>query len=150
MPRILGVDYGDRRLGFAISDECGMIAFPRCVETVHSVEQALAATEKIFRETQSAKIVVGYPVNMNGTLGPRAALTDAFMEKLAARVPVPVEKWDERLSTKSAEAVLIEAGTSRENRKKVVDKLAAQILLQNYLDAHAQPQEEDWSNDPAL
>ena len=80
-------------------------------------------------------IVLGLPLNMNGSEGPRVARTRAFSEELKKRTAVPVTFWDERLSTKSAEAVLIEAGTRRERRREVVDKLAAQQILQNYLDA---------------
>jgi putative holliday junction resolvase len=79
--------------------------------------------------------VVGYPLNMNNSLGPRAVRTDEFLAELAKRTDIPLKKWDERLSTKIAESVLIEAGTRREKRRSVVDKLAAQIILQGYLDA---------------
>ncbi|HBA83037.1 MAG TPA: Holliday junction resolvase RuvX [Verrucomicrobia bacterium] len=143
MPRILGLDYGDVRLGFAVSDQDGIIAFPHGMEVCRTQDEALKAVEKICRETKAETIVVGYPLNMNGTRGPRADLTDAFMEKLRQRLKIPVEKWDERLSSKAAEAVLIEGGTRRENRKKHIDKLAAQIVLQNYLDAHAAPFDPD-------
>jgi putative Holliday junction resolvase len=143
MPRILGLDYGDVRLGFAVSDPGGIIAFPHGMETCRTQDEALKAVEKVCKETGAEKIVVGYPLNMNGTRGPRADLTDAFMEKLKQRLKIPVEKWDERLSSKSAEAVLIEGGTRRENRKQFIDKLAAQIMLQNYLDAHAEPMDMD-------
>ena len=86
-----------------------------------------------------AEIVVGYPLNMNGTSGARVVRTDEFLAELAKRTAIPLKKWDERLSTKIAESVLIEAGTRREKRRGVVDKLAAQIILQGYLDAATPP-----------
>ena len=137
MSKILGVDYGEQRTGVAISDESRTIAFPR--ETLHCprVEQAAAAVARLAEAEQVAAIVVGYPLNMNGTQGARTARTDEFMAELAKRTKIPLKKWDERLSTKIAEAVLIEAGTSRGKRRGVVDKLAAQVILQGYLDAGA-------------
>ncbi len=136
MAKVLGVDYGERRTGVAISDDAQMIAFPR--ETLHcpQLAQAAAAVAQRAEAEQVAAIVVGYPLNMDGSAGPRAARTDQFMAELARRTAIPVRQWDERLSTKSAESVLIEAGTRRDKRRQVVDKLAAQIMLQNYLDAH--------------
>jgi putative holliday junction resolvase len=139
MPRILGLDYGERRLGFALSDSGAVISMPLSVAEVRSRAQAVDAVEKIVRETGAEKLVVGFPVNMNGSQGPAAEHVDAFVGQLSDRLTIPIEKWDERLTTKSAHDVLIEAGTSRRRRKEVVDKLAAQIMLQNYLDAHARP-----------
>lgn len=139
MPRTLGLDYGDRRLGFAVSDDSGTIAFPHTVVTCRNAEEAVAAIERIAKETRAQKLVVGLPINMNGTLGPRAEMTQEMIRRLRGRLSIPIESWDERLSTCSAEHVLIEAGASRKRRKEVIDKLAAQILLQNYLDAHLVP-----------
>jgi putative holliday junction resolvase len=143
MPRILGLDYGERRLGFALSDAGEIISMPLSVAEVRSRAQALDAVEKVVRETDAAKIVIGLPVNMNGSRGPAAEGVGAFVEALSARITIPIETWDERLTTKSAHDVLIEAGTSRRRRKEVVDKLAAQIMLQNYLDSHQSP-DRNW------
>ena len=134
MSKVLGVDFGERRTGVAISDESRVIAFPRETLECPRVEQA-AAVARIAAAEQVAEIVVGYPLNMNSSKGPRTVRTDEFLAELAKRTEIPLKKWDERLSTKIAEAVLIEAGTRRENRRGVVDKLAAQIILQGYLDA---------------
>ena len=135
MAKVLGVDYGDRRTGVAVSDDSRTIAFPReTLECAH-VEQAAAAVARLAEAERAAEIVVGYPVNMNGSGGARTARTDEFLAELAKRTAIPLKKWDERLSTKIAEAVLIEAGTRREKRRGVVDKLAAQVILQGYLDA---------------
>ena len=143
MSKVLGVDFGERRTGVAISDESRTIAFPRETLECPRVEQAAAAVARIAAAERVAEIVVGYPLNMNGTLGARTARTDEFLAELAKRTAIPLKKWDERLSTKIAEAVLIEAGTSREKRRGVVDKLAAQVILQGYLDATAGAAEDD-------
>ena len=135
MSKALGVDFGDRRTGIAISDASRTIAFPRETLVCDHPEQAAAAVARLAAAEDVAEIVVGYPLNLNGTAGPRAARTDAFLAELAKRTALPLKKWDERLSTKIAEAVLIEAGTSRAKRRGVVDKLAAQVILQGYLDA---------------
>lgn len=140
MPRFLGLDYGERRLGFAVSDAGGTISMPLVVVQVRSRDHAMAEIERLVRETGAETLVVGLPLNMDGTIGPKAVEVNTLVEKLAPRLPVPVETWDERLTTKSAERVLIEANTSRRRRKEVVDKLAAQIMLQSYLDAHAGPE----------
>ena len=135
MSKVLGVDFGDRRTGIAISDASRTIAFPRETLVCDHPEQAAAAVARLAAAEDVAEIVVGHPLNLNGTAGPRAARTDAFLAELAKRTALPLKKWDERLSTKIAEAVLIEAGTSRAKRRGVVDKLAAQVILQGYLDA---------------
>ncbi|MDR0993966.1 MAG: Holliday junction resolvase RuvX [Verrucomicrobiota bacterium] len=135
MAKVLGVDYGQRRTGVAISDETRVIAFPRETLECPRVEQAAAAVARLAEAEAVGEIVVGYPLNMNGTMGARTERTDEFMAELSKRTAIPLKKWDERLSTKIAEAVLIEAGTRRTQRRKVVDKLAAQVILQTYLDA---------------
>ena len=112
------------------------------------MEQAAAAVARIAEAERADEIVVGYPLNMDGTRGPRAERTDRFMAELAKRTKAGLKTWDERLSTKIAESVLIEAGTSREKRRGVVDKLAAQVILQGYLDASgagAWEEEEPWT-----
>ena len=141
--RLLGVDYGERRTGIAISDESRTIAFPRETLECPRVEQAAAAVARIAAGEHVAGIVVGWPLNMNGTEGPRTERTRVFMEETAKRTAIPLVRWDERLSTKVAEDVLIAAGTRRERRRQVVDKLAAQVILQNYLDAQGAAPEED-------
>lgn len=137
MSKLLGVDFGDRRTGVAISDDARVIAFPRETLACPRLEQAAAAVARLAESEAVAEIVVGYPLNMNSSKGPRTARTDEFLAELSKRTKIPLRKWDERLSTKIAEAVLIEAGTSRAKRRGVVDKLAAQVILQGYLDATA-------------
>ncbi|HMP71746.1 MAG TPA: Holliday junction resolvase RuvX [Kiritimatiellia bacterium] len=135
MGRILGVDYGTHRIGIASSDPMQMFASALEVIPATPVAACLSRLEELCRRQEVERVVVGLPLNMNGTKGPAAEAAEAFAEKLRGVVAVPVVLWDERLTTKSAHDALIEAGTRREKRKDVVDKVAAQILLQHYLDA---------------
>ncbi len=137
MSRILGLDYGMKRIGLAVSDADEVIALPLKVLHVEGPKQALDEVVRACAEAKADKLVVGLPLNMNGSAGFQAENVKAFVAELGPRLAIPIETWDERLSTRSAENVLIEAGTRRENRRKVIDKLAAQIMLQNYLDARA-------------
>ena len=134
---IVGVDYGRRRLGVAVSDETWCMAMPRGTITVSSVREALSAVKRLSEETQAAKLIVGIPLNMDGTKGAIAQEVDAFVEALRPLVAMPVETWDERFTSSIAEQVLLEADLSRRKRKGVIDKLAAQIMLQDYLEAQA-------------
>jgi len=104
---------------------------------IKSTKTALDEIDALVKEHGVATIVVGLPRNMNGSYGPAAEKVRAFMEKLREKVGVPVEEWDERLSTVSAHNALREAGLNGKKRKDVVDKVAAQIILQNYLDAQS-------------
>lgn len=135
MSRVLGVDYGERRLGFALSDEAQIIALPLGVIVVDHPRQARLAVERLIREKQVGRVVLGMPLNLNGTRGPAAAAVEHFMEQLRTTSNVPLETWDERLSSQAAERVLIAAGTRRAKRKTLTNQLAAQIMLQSYLDA---------------
>jgi putative Holliday junction resolvase len=135
--RIGGLDVGDRTIGVALSDELGLTAQALEVIRRRSLEQDLARLDEIARQYGVVRWVVGMPRNMNGTYGPRAELTRAFMERLAGHSGLPVEAWDERLSTMAAERVLLEADVSRARRRKVIDKMAAAVILQGYLDARA-------------
>lgn len=137
MGRILGVDLGTKRIGFAVSDPDRIIASALRMVECQSDRHITTAIVDAIRETGAELCVLGHPVNMDGSKGPAAQRTEKFREALSAAQPVKVVLWDERLTTKSAHDVLIEAGTRREKRKGLVDKIAAQIMLQNYLDAHA-------------
>ncbi|MBP7830875.1 MAG: Holliday junction resolvase RuvX [Kiritimatiellae bacterium] len=140
MPRVLGLDHGDKRIGVAVSDPMEMIASPVVILDAGQ-GGGLPEIERICREKEIGRIVVGLPLNMNGTAGPQAEKVREFVKQLQARLPaIPVTTWDERLSSRAGERVLIEAGTSRKRRREVLDKMAAQIMLQGYLDAHG-PQE---------
>lgn len=136
MGRTLGVDYGRRRIGLAVSDPTGFLSSSLRTETVQSDKEALARVLEARAETEAERIVLGHPLNMDGTRGELALTVEAFKAALEDQTEVPVVLWDERLTSKTAEDALIEAGTSRKKRKGLIDKLAAQIMLQAYLDAH--------------
>ncbi|MGO0060313.1 Holliday junction resolvase RuvX [Brevibacillus fluminis] len=135
--RVIGLDYGDKTIGVAVSDELGWTA--QGVETIRrqSGEKDLARLRELIGQYQVGKIVVGLPKNMNGTIGPRGELCQKFADKLAREFSLPVTLWDERLTTMAAEKMLISADVSREKRKKVIDKMAATLILQGYLDANS-------------
>jgi len=112
-----------------------IIASAHEVIEIDSEKKLLRRIREICAEVEAERIVVGLPFNMDGSEGASATASKAFAEKLAEKIGLPVDMWDERLSTKSAEAALIEAGTRREKRKGLIDKVAAQIMLQHYLDS---------------
>ncbi len=136
--RILGLDYGSVTVGVAVSDALLITAQP--VEVIKrksetKLRQTLARIEELIAEYEVEKIVLGYPRNMNNTLGERVQRTEEFKEKLEKRTGLEVILWDERLTTVSAMEVLKEGKVRRENRKKYVDKIAAVFILQGYLDS---------------
>ena len=136
--RIMGLDYGSKTVGVAISDSLGITA--QGIETIERKEenklrQTLARIEALVKEYEVEKIVLGFPKNMNNTIGERAEKSLELKEKLERRIGVPVIMWDERLTTVEAERTLIESKVRRENRKKYVDKIAAVFILQGYLDS---------------
>lgn len=133
--RVMGIDYGDVRMGIAVSDETELIA--QGIEVIHrtNLENDLARLQELVDRHQVESIVLGFPKNMNGTVGPRGEISLAFAETLRERFGLPVELWDERLSTMAAERTLLQGDVSRQKRKKVVDKMAAAIILQGYLDS---------------
>ena len=133
MGRVLGIDHGDVRIGIALSDETAFLASSLC--TVDSTRAGLDRIVSLIDEHQVEKIVVGLPRNMDGSYGPATEKVRRFIEKLKDRTAVPIFEWDERLSTVSAHNALREAGLDARKRKGVVDKVAAQIILQNYLDS---------------
>ena len=136
MARILGIDYGEKRIGVAISDATSTIATP--LETLDGTapQQAAQHIVRLVEERGVERIVVGLPVRMDGSSGPSAEHAKAFGERLMKTGSCPVVYWDERFSSRTAEQALIEGGARRQKRKQVIDKLAAQIILQHYLDAH--------------
>ena len=137
MSRILGIDYGRRRVGLAVSDETETFAFPHDVLEVRSVGEAVKRVGECCRREGVARIVLGLPLNMSGTEGPMAAEVREFATAVGRQTGLPVEFCDERLSSYGAEQVLIEADVSRRKRKGLIDKLAAQQILQGYLDGRA-------------
>jgi putative Holliday junction resolvase len=134
--RILSIDYGSKRLGLATSDLLGYTAQPLKTQNRVNIKKDLDEIATIIEEYQVAHIVIGLPVNMNGTEAVHYQDVLKFIEKIKTVSDVPIDTWDERLTTSQAERILIEADTSRKKRKKVVDKLAATIILQAFMDAN--------------
>ena len=133
--RILGVDYGDKRIGLALSDALGIVACPIGTYEAKGMRRDIDYIAELAKEKQAEAIVLGLPVNMDGSHGERAEKTKAFGRNLEKVSGLSVIYKDERLSTVSAEKSLIESNVRREKRKNVIDTVAAQIILQSYLDA---------------
>ena len=133
--RILALDHGTKRIGVAISDELGIIAQPLEFIPAEPLEKFYQRLAVILAEKQVTEIVVGMPFNMNGSIGPAAQKVERFVTELKTKVAPPIHTCDERLTTYEAENLLISAGTRRKKRKQVIDKMAAAVLLQGYLDA---------------
>lgn len=135
--RVMGLDYGSKTVGVAISDPLGITA--QGIETIERKEEnklrkTLARIDELAKEYGVEKIVLGFPKNMNNTVGERGEKTIEFKEMLERRSGLPVILWDERLTTVEAERTLIESKVRREDRKKYIDKIAAVFILQGYLD----------------
>lgn len=135
--RIMGLDFGSKTVGVAISDE--LLITAQGIEIIRRKEenklrQTLARIEELILEYGVTEIVLGYPKNMNDTLGERVEKTEEFKEKLERRTGLPVALWDERLTTVAADRAMMEAGIRRENRKDYVDQIAASFILQGYMD----------------
>ena len=142
--RVMGLDYGSGTVGVAISD--GLLLTAQGIETIkrereNKLRQTLARIESLCQEYEVDRIVLGFPKNMNNTEGERCRKTEEFADMLKKRVGLEVILWDERLTTVAAEKLLIEGGIRRENRKKYVDKIAAAMILQGYLDYQQQKSE---------
>jgi putative Holliday junction resolvase len=137
--RILGLDVGDKTIGIAVSDDRGLIALGLTTHHRKSLRDDLLFLQQLVEEYQVSEIVVGLPKNMNGTIGRQGEKVQAFAEKVRAAIAIPLAFWDERLSTVAAERALLEADLGRKKRKQVVDKLAAVLILQGYLDRRGQP-----------
>ena len=138
--RIMGLDFGSKTVGVAISDS--LLITAQGIEIIRRKEenklrQTLARIEALIEEYEVTEIVLGFPKNMNDTLGERAELSLEFKEKLERRTGLPVSMWDERLTTVAADKAMMEAGIRRENRKDYVDMIAATFILQGYLDLRA-------------
>ncbi|MFC5713495.1 Holliday junction resolvase RuvX [Thalassorhabdus alkalitolerans] len=136
--KVLGIDLGTRRIGIAVSDAMGWTA--QGVETIHlkdeDVETSFPRIKELIKEYEITKIVVGLPKNMNGTIGPRGEQCQEYAQSLEKEISLPVVMYDERLTTQAVERTLISADVSRKKRKQVVDKMAAVMILQGYLDQH--------------
>ncbi len=138
----MGLDVGSKTVGVAVSDALGITA--QGVTTVRrtGLKRDLAALEALAREHEVTRAVVGLPINMDGTEGPRAEASREFARALEQALGIPVELWDERLSTVAAERALLEADVSRAKRRQVIDQVAATLILQGWLDARARPPDD--------
>lgn len=134
--RVVGIDLGSKRIGVATSDATGTIASPCTV--VHRTDRAQdhRAIAAVVAEYEAELVVVGLPLSLDGTKGPAALAAEAEAAELAAALPVPVETWDERLTTVTADRSMMEMRMKADARRRVVDKVAAAVLLQAWLDAH--------------
>jgi putative pre-16S rRNA nuclease len=135
MKRIMGIDYGTARIGVALSDELQMLAHPTETIAVARVADPVARIAGLVAEKNVELIVVGLPRHMNGSVGTSADEAGVFAEKLKAKVECKVRTWDERLSTVAAQRALREAGKSVRESRGYIDQVAAQMLLQSYLDS---------------
>ena len=133
--RILSLDHGTKRVGIAVSDELKMIAQPLEFVPPEPFQAFLSRLNQLLQEKEVELILVGMPRNMNGSYGPAAIKVQEFVEKLKTQLKVPIQTWDERLTTVQANRLLIEGHVRRSERKGKVDKMAAAILLQSYLDS---------------
>ena len=135
--RIMGLDVGEKRIGIAISDQMGWTAQGHSVLNRQNWKSDSNVLWEICQEYRVTKIVIGLPLNMNGSIGAKAIEVQEYGKKLAHHTGLAIDYWDERLTTRSAERILIEADVSRKKRKKVIDKMAAVTILQSYLDSKA-------------
>ena len=131
--RILALDMGEKRIGVAVSDALGITANPRESIIYKSDQDTIDSIINIVKEEQIGEIVVGLPLNINGSQSNFTKKVLGFAEELKKKTDVPVKTWDERLTSMQGERILLEADLSRKKRRQVIDKLAAQLILQNYL-----------------
>ena len=132
--RILAIDHGSKRIGIAVSDELKMIATPLEYIPAEPFADFLGRLKEILRDKEVELILIGMPRNMDGTYGPAAQKVDAFIGVLKNSVTAPIKTWDERLTSTMANRAMAQAGVRRDKRKENVDRMAAAILLQSYLD----------------
>lgn len=132
--RVLGIDVGSVRVGVAMSDPLGITAQPL---TVTPRRGAAGAVAQLAAENEAQTIVVGYPLTLAGKEGPATQAVDTFISELQRRTEIPIERWDERLTTAQAERSMIALGMRRSERREKIDRTAAQLILQSFLDAHS-------------
>lgn len=132
--RVLAVDTGDRRIGFAVST-IGDISVPFATRDIQHPDHAVTAIIEVAKEAEAEMILIGLPLNMDGTSGEKAERCRLIGTQVAQKTALPVKYWDERLSTVSAERIMLEGDLSRKRRKQSIDKLSAQIFLQSFLDS---------------
>lgn len=133
--KIMGLDVGDKKIGVAISDSMGITAQGYDVIERSELKVDLKKIKNIIKKNKVTQVVIGLPKNMNGTIGPQGEKIINFAQELGKILDINIKLWDERLTTVEAEKTLLLADVSRKKRKKVIDKLAAVLILQNYLDS---------------
>ena len=133
--RIMGLDYGTRRIGVAMSDELLLTAQGSATIFNNTFPETVSAITRLIKENGVSEVIVGLPISMNGTHSQKTKEVIEFVENLMKSLPVPVKTWDERLTTAQAERALLEADMSRAKRKRLNDMVAAQLILQGYLDS---------------
>ncbi|MCK9274919.1 MAG: Holliday junction resolvase RuvX [Syntrophales bacterium] len=129
----MGLDYGSRRIGVALSDELQITAQALRTVVRKNLKEDLDEIAAVAKEYKVKKIVIGYPVRLNGSEGPECQRVSDFADRLESRLGIPVVKWDESFTSAEALSILIEADVSRKKRKGIIDKLAASLILQGYL-----------------
>jgi len=134
MIRIIGLDVGEKRIGVSLSDPLGITAQGLTVLVAKDSLEAMKRIKEIINEHEAQQIVVGLPLNMDGSQGPQAKRIIEFCDYLKEEISIPLKLWDERLTTLEVERIMIKADVTRKKRKKNIDKLAAQVILQSYLD----------------
>lgn len=139
--RILGIDYGDARVGFSVCDKSEILASGLHTEKVHGMTEAAEIAVRIALEEKAEMIVVGLPLNMDGTRGERAEKTEVFCSMLRDRIDIPIETIDERRTTVSAHNIMIENGVKRSKKKALVDTISAEIILQTFIDKRKRQRE---------
>ena len=147
MTRALGLDVGDKTVGIALSDPLGITAQGITTLRRKNLETDLGLLDALCKEHEVGTLVIGLPLNMDGSEGPRAVLTRRFADKLHARTSLPVVMWDERLTTAEVQRILIAGDASRKKRREVIDTLAAQVILQGWMDLQSTREPLDEEND---
>lgn len=148
--RYMGLDVGDKTIGVAISDELGITANPvTTIPRTGSIKREIGEVRRLVEENNVGRIIVGMPFMLDGSVGIQAEKVQAFIEELRRRMRTPIDTWDERLTTSEVERILIASDQSREKRKKVIDKMAAAVILRSYMDReqYAKRREEETDNE---
>ena len=148
--RYMGLDVGDKTIGVAISDELGITANPvTTISRTGSIKREIGEVRRLVEENNVGRIIVGMPFMLDGSVGIQAEKVQAFIEELRRRMRTPIDTWDERLTTSEVERILIASDQSREKRKKVIDKMAAAVILRSYMDReqYAKRREEETDNE---
>ena len=142
--RLIGLDVGDKTIGVAVSDELGFGAHPvTVIRRTDSIRKDIGKVRELTEEYHAERIVVGIPIMLSGTTGVQAEKVLAFIEEIRKRIRIPIETWDERLTTSEAERMLIETGHRREERKEIIDMHAAAVILQSYMDRQKSAAEQE-------